>query len=95
VRVASASEVRPELQSLTIGRDSEHSGLRPQSLTVDESDQSPVFRGCTVLTGEQVHAALQVQEGELDFEEDDSSEDVGPGKSMLCRIEDGLYCHFQ
>jgi hypothetical protein len=78
MRVASASEVRPELQSLTIGRDSEHSGLRPQSLTMDESDRSPVFRGCTVLTGEQVHTALQVQEGEPDFEEDDSSEDAGP-----------------
>jgi hypothetical protein len=50
VRVASTVEERPELQSLSIRRDSEHLGLTPESPTVDEIDCSPVLRGCTVLT---------------------------------------------
>jgi hypothetical protein len=33
IRVASTLEERPELQSLSIGRDSKHSGLTPKSLT--------------------------------------------------------------
>jgi len=40
VRVSLTIQVRPELQSLTIQRDSEHPGFTPGSPTMDEIDQS-------------------------------------------------------
>ena len=76
VRVASTVEERPELESLTIRRDSEHPGLTPEYPTVDGVDRMPVLTGCTILTREQVQEALQEYEAEPDFEEEDVPDDV-------------------
>ena len=76
VRVGSTVEERPELESLSLRRDSEHSGLTPECPTVDEVDHTPVLTGCTVLTREQVQEALQECEAEPDFEEEDVSDNV-------------------
>lgn len=49
-RVESNAGGRHELQSVQIGRDEEHAGLRPEYTTVDRELDTPDLRGCTTLS---------------------------------------------
>ena len=69
-RVESSDGGRHELQSVQLGRDEEHAGLRPEYTTVERELDTPDLRGCRRLTTEDVNQALVVAEEDLEVGHD-------------------------
>ena len=68
-RALSKVNKEPEMQTLQIGRDAKHHGLRDISTVIDIKPGTPTLTGCKVLTMENVNKALEVMEEDLDLQD--------------------------
>ena len=64
-RVESSDGAADDLQSVQLGTDEEHVGLRPEYTTVERELHTPDLRGCRRLTTEDVNEALVASEEDL------------------------------
>jgi hypothetical protein len=65
-RVDSSDGRRHDLQSVQLGRDEEHAGLRHEYTTVERELDTHNLRGCRRLTTEDVNQALVAAEEDLE-----------------------------